>query len=88
MDWSDLAMEIWYEIYSHLTVNDAVQSRISSFGMLSLGGGFEVLTQAMQDYWRLIDFEATIQQELAMQAELDEIVDRVFADEDWAEDSD
>ena len=88
MDWSYLPIEIWFEIYGRLTVNDTVQSLSASFGMLSLGGGFEALTRAHQDYYRLLDFNATIQQELAIRALQDELFDAFYADEMWAEDSD
>ena len=86
MDWSDLSELQWQEIYSFTHVNDRTQAMGSSFGMMTLGGGFEVLTEAMQDYWRLIDFLTTVQQELAIRALQDEIRD-LFYINSWSSDS-
>ena len=79
MDWSDLSELQWQEIYSFIPVNDRTQAMGSSFGMMTLGGGFEVLTEAMQDYWRLIDFLTTVQQELALRALQDEILSEAWS---------
>ena len=87
MDWSDLSELLWQEIYAFVPVNDTVQAMSSSFGMMTLGGGFEVLTEAMQDYWRLIDFLSTVQQELAIRALQDEIRGLFYSDA-WSSDSD
>ena len=86
MDWSDLNGYQWQEIYGYLNADDTARAMSSSFGMMTLGGGFCVLTDIMQGFYSLIDFYAAVEQELAIRTMQEELHD-LFYSADWSADA-
>ena len=68
--WSDLDEVLWSRVSSFMYMDEQVQFSVSSFGCMTLMGGFEYVQEANHDFWRLVDFWCTIQEELANQAEV------------------
>ena len=86
MDWSDLDGYQWQGIYAYLDADDTARAMSTSFGMMTLGGGFGVLTEIMQGFYSLIDFYATVEQKLAIRTMQEELHD-LFYSADWSVDA-
>ena len=84
MDWSDLDGYQWQGIYACLDADDTARAMSTSFGMMTLGGGFSILTEIMQGFYSLVDHYANVERVIAIQNDLHELFYRA----DWSVDAD